>query len=339
MLSHLYRLLCRPTPPPSAAGSRAEAAPVQFCELSPGNAPWSSDRIEAAFLDQLLGPESSRGNPTAIIAQARLREVTRDGGFDVRRLPRMPAVLPALLQELRNDDAGLPEIAELVRRDAVLAGEVIRAGNSAYYSRGQRLSNVAQAVRLLGQEGLREVVPAVLMRPIHSTRPGSLAHSINETMWAHAQRCAAAGAMLARGRCNPFEAQLAGYVGAIGVNALVRLLVQEDLPVEVLSAPETRPHLLPIAWHVCWQACSHWDFPAPIQQAVMQQAQRNASSELARVLAAADRLAMLQLAQQSGHVQSDACCGSANAALPMQDTLQALHRMFAPESTIEVESE
>ena len=303
------------------------------CEPASNEAPLSGSRIEAVFLDQLIGAEGARGDRTALTALARLRDVMREDGFDVQRLPRMPAVLPALLQELRNDDAGLPEIAELVRRDAVLAGEVIRAGNSAYYSRGDNLSNVAHAVRLLGQEGLRDVVPAVLMRPIHSTRPGSLAHAINETMWAHAQRCAAAGAMLARGRCNPFEAQLAGYVGAIGVNALVRLLVQEGLPVEVLCAAEVRPHLLPIAWHVCWQASSHWAFPATIQQAVMQHAQRVASSELARVLAAADRLAMLQLAQQSGRVPIDARCADDSCpALPMQETLDALHRMFVPEN-------
>jgi HD-like signal output (HDOD) protein len=76
------------------------------------------------------------------------------------RLPPFPMVLHRLLATLAMDpdDISLLYLADLVETDTLIAGKVVGIANSSFYSRGQTVCSVRQAVIRLGVDRLRNVL-------------------------------------------------------------------------------------------------------------------------------------------------------------------------------------
>ena len=75
-----------------------------------------------------------------------------------RALPPAPRVFSELDELLRDTNSGLHPIAELIKRDATLAGHIIRLGNSVVYGGEQRTGSVEEAVGRVGFEEIFRVV-------------------------------------------------------------------------------------------------------------------------------------------------------------------------------------
>ena len=134
--------------------ARAPAAPL--AAPAPAPAPELAALAER-FQRFMLGlPDARQGaNPNEAALLRRLQIVAER--FDVRSLPRLPAVLPQLLHALKNDDVAGAELARLVGRDPMLVGEVMRVSRSIYYRTLHSIQSLQHAVVLLGQDGLRRV--------------------------------------------------------------------------------------------------------------------------------------------------------------------------------------
>jgi putative nucleotidyltransferase with HDIG domain len=74
------------------------------------------------------------------------------------QLPPLSPVLTRLLATLAQEDISFAEIAKLIEKDTVLAGNVLRVVNSSLYGRRGTISSVRHAVALLGQIKLRNTV-------------------------------------------------------------------------------------------------------------------------------------------------------------------------------------
>ncbi|MEO9079354.1 MAG: HDOD domain-containing protein, partial [Rhodanobacter sp.] len=133
--------------------------------------------------------------------------------FDIQSLPRLPSVLPQLLRTLRSDDTAGDELAKLVGRDPMMVGEIMRVTSSVFYRSAQPITSLRQAVVLLGQDGLRQVLTQHVMKPLLQSTTGSLTHAAGTRLWEHAERCASACAWFGKiSGCEPFEAYLAGII-------------------------------------------------------------------------------------------------------------------------------
>jgi putative nucleotidyltransferase with HDIG domain len=73
---------------------------------------------------------------------------------NTKDLPASPQVLPKLLELLRNDDATLDEVGELIALEPAITAKLLQYCNSAYFSGGEPVSNVAEA---LGRVGFQTV--------------------------------------------------------------------------------------------------------------------------------------------------------------------------------------
>ena len=228
--------------------------------------------------------------------------------FDMRSLPRLPAVLPQLLRTLKSDTAAGGELAKLVGRDPLMVGEVMRVTGSVYYRAAQPISNLQQAVVLLGQDGLHRVITQHAMKPILQANAGGFGHT-GEYLWDHAERCAHACAWLGkRGGGDTFEAYLAGIICHTGTGAVVRLLNQllADAPAPAL---DTRfiARCAALGARLSLQAARHWELPPRVIVALdeHQQPDSVATSALGRALAAADTLGMAHLLGAQGLLPVD----------------------------------
>ena len=71
------------------------------------------------------------------------------------RLPPFSPVLNRLIATLSQEDASFVKISDLIEKDTVLAGNILRLVNSALYARRGTVNSVRHAVSLLGIDKLR----------------------------------------------------------------------------------------------------------------------------------------------------------------------------------------
>ncbi len=90
----------------------------------------------------------------------------------VNSMPPLPTVLSQLLGKLNDESCSAAQIADLIERDSVLSGSVLRCVNSAYYGVAARVSSIRHAVTLLGFSTIRNLALAFSMRRMMtSSRP------------------------------------------------------------------------------------------------------------------------------------------------------------------------
>jgi putative nucleotidyltransferase with HDIG domain len=125
-------------------------------------------------------------------------------------LPSRPQVLGHLVAALGSEDAGLREIAHLVRQDPVLAGQVMRVANSAAYAARRELLAVEDALMRIGLAHTRRLVLALSLQNMVAS-PGLLAHQCS--FWEHSLGVAHAAEVVVRhAAAIPGVDQEAGYL-------------------------------------------------------------------------------------------------------------------------------
>lgn len=281
-----------PEPPET---STAQETSTETSPLAGSNS--SITMIEERFRRYVLGLpvfESVPGSPGEQQLLKRLQARAR--GFEPGSLPRLPTVLPQLLRSLKSDSVGGAQLAELVGRDPVLVGEVMRVSSSSYYRTVHPILSLQHAVVLLGQEGLRRVVTLHVMKPILHASTGMFSHVAGDRLWQQAERCAHACAHLARHSGEPFEAYLAGIVCNAGSGALVRLLDAETSAQSASFSAEFLDGCARIAARLSLKVGRHWQLPPRVLIALEDHVGLPAkNSELGDALLCADVLAMAQV--------------------------------------------
>lgn len=272
----------------------------------------------------MLGlPDAASGAPDHPGEPALLRRLQIvSERFDVRSLPRLPAVLPQLLHALKNDNVAGAELAKLVGRDPMLVGEVMRVSRSIYYRTLHSIQSLQHAVVLLGQDGLRRVATQHMMKPILQASAGARGLVAGQRLWDHAERCAHASAFLGKyAGCDPFEAYLAGIVCNTGTGAVIHLLDMEEVAAPDMLSSDFLDGCAQVAAQLTLRAVRHWELPPNVIHALTEFAQAEmpaTPSPLGKTLRAAHVLAMAQLL--SDHRVIDNC----------PDLSQAWPDRFAP---------
>jgi len=152
-------------------------------------------------------------------------------------LPRAAALIPQLLSMLRQSDLPVPALAQRVAKDVVLTAEVLRLASSPYYRAQGAVTDLAQAIALIGVEGLQTVIARVVLKPIFESAPGPLSARAGTRLWDHAEALAAHTAGQAAGAgAAAFDGYLAGLLHGSGWTVALRVLDRAALP---LALPPT----------------------------------------------------------------------------------------------------
>lgn len=299
MVGFWWRLFARDRMPP-VRPMRQPIAAAFAPPLEPTGDALSCAEIEDRFYRFVFTlPCSDEAEPSEQeqAALRRLEDICGGDRYDVRTLPRMPTVLPQLLRAMKSDSVNGAKLAELIGRDPVLVGEVMRVASSVHYRTLQPIANLRHAVVLLGREGLRHVVSVSVMKPILLASAGMFGQVAGQRLWDHAERCAHACVFLGKGLGDPFEAYLTGLVSNVGIGAVTRSL---DKEVTGSLTSYTRHFIAAagrLATQITLQAARYWELPANVVEVL---AERVASPvvialPLGQVLQVANRIAMVEL--------------------------------------------
>lgn len=156
---------------------------------------------------------------------ARLDAVLATDASRADLLPRAPAVIPQLMNSLRDESQSAHALADRVAKDPNLVAEVIRLANSSLTRAAEPVSDLAQAISRLGTQGLRRAIAKVVLKPIFDAPPDSLSGRAAPRLWLHSEAKAAECLRLAAAAgLDPFEGYLAGLMHNIGWTAMLRAL-------------------------------------------------------------------------------------------------------------------
>ena len=76
----------------------------------------------------------------------------------IARLPAMPQILIKLIEHLQADDAGMPELAALIAKDAAMTSKILTVANSSAYHRNARSVSLEQSLVSLGTDMIKTLV-------------------------------------------------------------------------------------------------------------------------------------------------------------------------------------
>lgn len=207
------------------------------------------------------------------------------------RPPPLPEVALGVLQLSYKSDADIRSLVELVERDALLAGQVLRLARSGAYAARMPLQSLKEAVVRLGLGQLRAMVmeaalavsvfpggkdPLTMTRlQLHSTATGRIARRV-----------------CAHTPLNPEYAFLCGLLHDIGFAGI--LLVLDRLGMETTERARAWPTAVAIHERASAIICALWRLPDELLRAVGVHHQWNVegtTEAMCAVLAIAESLA------------------------------------------------
>jgi len=141
-----------------------------------------------------------------------------------------PAVIPQLLNSLRDEGQSTTALAERVIRDPHLVAEVIRMANSAHARADEPVVDIAHAIGRIGTNGLRRAIARVVLKPMFSGTADTLSARCAQRLWEHSDAQAAACQQEATVRgLDPFEGYLTGLMHNVGWTAALRAIDRSKL--------------------------------------------------------------------------------------------------------------
>ena len=138
------------------------------------------------------------------------------------RLPAMPQILIKLIEHLQADDAGLPELAALISRDAAMSSKILGVANSSAYHRNGRAFGLQQALVTLGTDMLKTLLISESVFRTFNSFPHSATTDLR-SFWKNSLTTAVIARDIARKVNYPLseEAYLAGLLHNVGRLALL----------------------------------------------------------------------------------------------------------------------
>jgi HD-like signal output (HDOD) protein len=216
-------------------------------------------------------------------------------------LPPFSPVLNRLMASLADENVSFAELGDLIEKDTVLAGNVLRLVNSALYARRGTVNSVRHAVSILGLAKLRNATLSISLARLWSGQRWP-------TGWLQSQFnlhsvAAAIMADLMAGETT-LEYPEGGFTAGLLQNVGILLLVVA-LPEEFSLVMQNYRNNPTATLHECERellgldhaelsaaVLRHWNLPVPIQVAVAEH-HRATPGTLAGIVAAADELVQL----------------------------------------------
>jgi len=298
-------------PAPSA---RVDKPAVPFYQLDRVNAAWHDWLFERAPEDD-VGLDLNDAETRVLDTLQTILASQQSGAALVRR---MPGLVPQLLQSLRSDTFSGSALSRTISSDVVLVAAVIRLANTAYGGTRSSVTSVEQAVILIGQEGLRQLITTVAFRPIIDVHSGYFVRRLAPRLWEHAERCASSARQLAlEAGIEPFDAFLAGLLQDVGLIVALRVMDATTHGAPGLGSSLFLAQLTRDTRLLGASIAREWNFPETVVTALGEAGgvrKGAAMSPLGRLLQLTDYLGKLRMLVE--HVLLDDADASLFAALP-----------------------
>ena len=272
-----YRRPAEAGPAPGSTGGRARTQPQPPTPTQPCTG--DADQVLQAGLHALALQPGSGSAPATVAQDAALLAAVAAAleaqDWSARHLPRRPQLLPQLIQTVNDSDASARSMASIISQDAVLTGNLLRIANSPVYRlQAKPVDSLQRAVTLVGTEGIRQIISAVLVQPVMQLHSDAFPQ-FGTVVWEHALLASRAAADHARlvTHEDGFAAQWMGLTQGLGAALVMRHLLDVAREQAVLPSPQLAGTLLD-AWTlpVASRIAAAWELPPSVHQALLRDA-------------------------------------------------------------------
>ena len=190
-------------------------------------------------------------------------------------LTPLKTVATRAIQLAEDERTAAMDLATVISSDQALTAKLLRLSNSAYYGYARRISNVREAVILLGMRTVRSV--AIASAIIDALRPPESAEFDQDLFWAHSVCVGLVAEVIARETkaARPEDAFTAGVLHDVGKLSMIicEPAMFDDVVDLVITDgmryrdAETRVFGLNHE-HVGGRLAQRWKFPEPLVNAI-----------------------------------------------------------------------
>ena len=220
-------------------------------------------------------------------------------------IPRMPGVIPKLIQLLRSDSYNTKDVAELISTDPALVAKVLSLVNSPYFRTSVPSNDIDQAIQQLGYNGLREIIMSVALKPIMQFDKGFFHQKAAISIAELSQKVAIACRVLAKKPdIDPFDAYVAGLMHCTGSMAVLRKLNQVSKVLELPKTKSFQQKAIHFAAQLSFLIAKQWDMSDSITTSLHEQIDsehQRPQSSLGQLLELGIRIAQLHTLATSGN--------------------------------------
>ncbi len=196
------------------------------------------------FLAKPCDPEKLKG---ILLRASALHRLMIDGRIKdiisgIDSLPSLPTVYAKLQKKIREPEASLDDIADIISQDIAMTAKVLQLVNSAFFGLYQKVDSPARAVKLLGLDTIKALV---LGSQIFSEIKISDKVFSTESLWNHSLTVGTLAKMIAESETDEKESInssfIAGVLHDIGKLILVSKMQRQYNEVVALARQEHIP--------------------------------------------------------------------------------------------------
>jgi putative nucleotidyltransferase with HDIG domain len=153
-------------------------------------------------------------------------------------VPSLPTLYRELLEELNKPDSSLKKIREIIKRDIGMTAKILQMVNSAFFGLRRNISDVSEAVNLLGLDTISSLTLAIGIFSQFNVQ-SAYANAVTE-LWEHSSMVGATAKSIAAQECSAVatDAFTAGLLHDVGRVVLAINLPQQFARVKELMAHE-----------------------------------------------------------------------------------------------------
>lgn len=147
----------------------------------------------------------------------------------VDKIPALPHIVQSALQVIDDPNSTAKTVAEIISKDVILAGRILRIANSAFFGFPRRIKSMHDAIVILGFDTVKNLVIAATIHKFNNKHRVSGYGVKSGELWRHSIGCALCSQMIAQEIGQDVdEAFIAGLMHDVGKVALDYLMVEES---------------------------------------------------------------------------------------------------------------
>lgn len=203
---------------------------------------------------------------TTKLQQAIVDEVFAALEANQLELPTLPDIAIKIRDLIDDPNVSADQLVNLLSADPVISAHIIKAANSAAFSRGKTVDNLRDAVSRLGYRMLRNLVMTITMSKLFQGKSPVVNQQLMK-LWEHSREVAATSYVLAlhQKHLKPEQAMLAGLMHDIGA---LPLYLYADRHHPHLSQPELEELIRKFHGESGAMLLQNWNFPKELVDVV-----------------------------------------------------------------------
>ena len=315
------------------ANPHASPAPATAAPSTP--APRAKLDVDVAFCQWLLDTDPLAEPAPSEVERVLLISLDAAAADErlASRVPRVPAIVPQLLQMLRDPARSAGDVARHVSQDPVLVASVLRAANSPWYGGGRTIESVDQAVLILGHDGMRQLVAAVAFKPLINVQSGYYTRPGAPRVWEQTERAGGACRLLAPSAgASAFEAYLVTLLINVGTIVALRVLDERQPDNGAVGSRAFCTRFVVTVRDLAMQIGRQWEFPASLTSALARDAAA-ARAPLAALVNDCGIVSRMRMLVDAGRFTRD----DAVLAIGSDERIAACFDALAPKAAIDPE--